>query len=186
MKLSEILEYTVSQSDNVGCDVLLRLNGGPQAVENYIVDNGFKDFSVKINEEVMQHSWDLQFMNWTTPKTSSQVLASFYNNDKKFLTPDEHHDFLWATMKQTETGKNRLKGQLPAGTVVAHKTGWSGTNKEGITAAVNDVGVVFLPNGRHYFISVFVTDSEEDTAANEKIIADVAKVAWDYFIERAK
>ena len=164
LKISEILVYTVSQSDNVGCDVLLRLIGGPQTVENYIVEKGFKDFSVKINEEVMQDNWDFQFMNWTTPKTASQVLASFYNNDKKFLSA-EHHDFIWATMKQTETGKNRLKGQLPEGTVVADKTGWSGTNKEGITAAVNDIGIVFLPNGRHYFISVFVTDSREDTAA---------------------
>lgn len=89
-------------------------------------------------------------------------------------------------MKQTETGKNRLKGQLPKGTVVAHKTGWSGTNKDGITAAVNDIGIVFLPNGRHFFISVFVTESTEDGDANEKIIADIAKVTWDYFNKNMK
>jgi beta-lactamase class A len=185
LKISEILEYTVSQSDNVGCDVLLRLIGGPQAVENFILEKGFKDFSVKINEEVMQSNWDLQFMNWITPKTASQLLAAFYNNNKNFLSI-EHHDFIWTTMKRTETGKNRLKGQLPEGTVVAHKTGWSGTNKDGITAAVNDIGIVFLPNGRHYFISVFVTESKEDLAANEKIIADISQVTWDYFNGRTK
>lgn len=39
-------------------------------------------------------------------------------------------------MKETKTGANRLKGQLPQGTVVAHKTGTSGTNKTtGVTAA---------------------------------------------------
>jgi beta-lactamase class A/beta-lactamase class A VEB len=183
LKISEILKYTVSQSDNVGCDVLLRLIGGPQAVENFILEKGFKDFSVKINEEVMQSNWDLQFKNWTSPRTASQILASFYNNDEKILST-EPYDFIWTMMKQTETGKNRLKGQLPEGTVVAHKTGWSGTNKAGITAAVNDIGVVFLPNGRHYFISVFVTDSKEDIATNEKIIADVSKVTWNYFITK--
>ncbi|WP_028980828.1 class A beta-lactamase, subclass A2 [Sporocytophaga myxococcoides] len=185
LKISEILEYTVSQSDNVGCDVLLKLIGGPQVVENFIQEKGFKDFSVKINEEVMQSNWDLQFKNWTTPKTSNQILVFFYNNDKKNLSP-VHHDFIWTIMKQTETGKNRLKGKLPKGTVVAHKTGWSGTNKEGITAAVNDIGIIFLPNGRHYFISVFVTDSKEDTAASEKIIADISKMAWEYFIKKMK
>lgn len=185
LKISEILKYTVSLSDNVGCDVLLKLIGGPQVVENFITEKGFKDFSVKINEEVMQSNWDLQFKNWTTPKTSTQILAFFYDNDKKILSA-EHHDFIWAIMKQTETGKNRLKGQLPEGTVVAHKTGWSGTNKEGITAAVNDIGVIFLPNGRHYFISVFITDSKEDTAANEKIIADISKVVYDYFSKKMK
>lgn len=185
LKISEILEYTVSQSDNVGCDVFLKLIGGPQVVENFIQEKGFKDFSVKINEEVMQSNWDLQFKNWTTPKTSTQILAFFYENNQKTLSP-EHHDFIWTIMKQTETGKNRLKGQLPAGTIVAHKTGWSGTNKEGVTAAVNDIGIVFLPNGNHYFISVFVTDSKEDTAANEKIISDISKVVWDYFNKRTK
>ncbi|MBO9703333.1 MAG: class A beta-lactamase, subclass A2 [Sporocytophaga sp.] len=185
LKISEILTYTVSQSDNVGCDVLLKLIGGPQVVENFIQEKGFKDFSVKINEEVMQRNWDMQFKNWTTPKTSNQILAFFYNNDKKTLSA-AHYDFIWTIMKQTETGKNRLKGELPRGTVVAHKTGWSGTNKEGITAAVNDIGIVFLPNGRHYFISVFVTDSKEDSATSEKIIADISKIAWDYFDKKMK
>lgn len=180
LKISEILKYTVSQSDNVGCDVLLRLIGGPQVVEHYIVEKGFRDFSVKINEEVMQNNWDLQFMNWTTPKTASQILYTFYNNDKKFLST-RNYDFIWTTMKETETGINRIKGKLPAGTTVAHKTGWSGSNTEGITAAVNDIGVVFLPDGRHFFIGVFVTDCKEDLATSEKIIADISKVAWDYF-----
>ena len=85
-------------------------------------------------------------------------------------------------MRENETGKNRLKGQLPEGTVVAHKTGSSGTNKTtGITAAVNDIGIVFLPNGEHFFISVFVSNSKEDFDTNEKIIADISKAAWDYF-----
>lgn len=185
LKISEILEYTVSLSDNVGCDALLRLIGGPQVVENYIVEKGFNNFSVKINEEVMQNNWDMQFQNWTTPNTSTQVLSVFYKNDKKFLSP-HLHEFIWKTMQQTETGKNRLKGKLPEGTIVAHKTGWSGTNKEGITAAVNDIGIIFLPNGRYFFISVFVTDSTEDGATNELIIAELARLTWDYFTERTK
>jgi beta-lactamase class A/beta-lactamase class A VEB len=185
LAISEILAYTVSESDNVGCDVLLRLIGGPQVVEDYFVKNNFKDISIKINEEVMQNNWDLQFENWTTPRAANEVLASFYYNNKKLLSA-KSHDFIWKLMKQTTTGKDRLKGQLPNGTVVAHKTGWSGTNKEGLTAAVNDIGIVFLPNGKHFFISVFVTNSKEDAKTNEKIIADIAKAAWDYFTTRAE
>lgn len=179
LPISEILQYTVSLSDNVGCDVLLRLIGGPKVVEDYFINNGFNNVSIKINEEVMQSNWNLQFQNWTTPKSASQVLKSFYLNDKKLLS-NEHHEFIWKIMKQTETGKNRIKGELPKGTVVAHKTGWSGTNKDGITAAVNDIGVVFLPNGNPFFISVFITDSKEDTATCEKIIADITRASWDY------
>jgi beta-lactamase class A len=180
LTISEILEYTVSKSDNVGCDVLLKLIGGPQAVEDYFVKNNYKNISIKINEELMQNNWDLQFQNWTTPKTANEILISFYSNNRGLLST-KNHDFIWTVMKQTETGKDRLRGQLPEGTVVAHKTGWSGTNQAGITAAVNDIGIIFLPDGRYFFISVFVTNSKEDLAMNEKLIADIAKMAWDYF-----
>ncbi len=184
LTIAEILEYTVSKSDNVGCDVLLRLVGGPQAVEEYFTKNNFRNLSIKINEEVMQGDWDLQFLNWTTPRSATEILASFYKNERKLIS-EKSHEFIWTTMRQTETGKARLKGLLPAGTVVAHKTGWSGVNKDGISAAVNDIGIVFLPNGRYFFISVFITRSKEDTATSEKIIADVAKATWDYFISKS-
>ena len=181
LTLSKILEYTVSESDNVGCEVLLRLIGGPQVVEEYFIKNNFKNVSIKINEEVQQNNWNLQFENWTTPKAANEVLATFYYNRKKLLSK-KSYDFIWKVMKETKTGEHRLKGQLPKGTIVAHKTGSSGANKEGITAAVNDIGIVFLSNGQHFFISVFITNSIEDADTNEKIIADISKAAWDYFI----
>ena len=180
LSIAEILKYTVSQSDNVGCDILLRLIGGPQMVEKYFESNHFKDISIKINEETQQANWELQFKNWTTPKAANEVLQSFYNNKNKLLSK-KSHTFIWEVMKATETGKKRLKGQLPENTIVAHKTGTSGTNKDGLTSAVNDIGVVFLPNGHHYFISIFVTNSTENADTNEKIIADISKATWDYF-----
>ncbi|HEX8548711.1 MAG TPA: class A beta-lactamase, subclass A2 [Cytophagaceae bacterium] len=183
LPLSEILRYTISQSDNVGCDILIKLLGGPPVVERYFLANGYNDVAIKINEEVMQNNWNLQFQNWTTPKAASEVLAAFYKNEKKYLTK-EHHKFIWDIMKGTETGKDRLKGLLPAGAVVAHKTGSSGANKEGLIAAVNDIGIVFLPKGRYYIISVFVTDSREDLKTCEKLIAEVSKASWDYFVKK--
>ena len=182
--IAEIIEYTVALSDNVGCDILLKLLGGPQAVENYFSSLGFKDFAVKINEETMQNNWELQFLNWTTPKEANKILATFYKN-KNGLLSKESYDFIWNIMKGTKTGKNRLRGQLPKETIVAHKTGWSGKHKRtGITAAVNNIGIVFLPNGEYFTISVFVTESIEDYETNEKIISDISKAVWDYFIDQ--
>jgi beta-lactamase class A/beta-lactamase class A VEB len=181
LTIAEIIKYTVALSDNVGCDVLLKLLGGPLVIENHFSGLGFKDFAVKINEETMQNNWDQQFLNWTTPKEANKILALFYENTNSLLS-DENHAFIWNIMKGTKTGQGRLRGQLPKETIVAHKTGWSGKNKEtGITAAVNDIGIVFLPNGEHFTISVFITESAENLDANEKIIADIAKAAWDYF-----
>ena len=131
----------------------------------------------------MQNNWDLQFLNWTTPIEANRILTAFYKNQNSLLSK-KSHDLIWNVMKRTKTGKNRIRGQLPDETIVMHKTGWSGKHKEtGITAAVNNIGIVFLPNGKHLTISVFVTESKEDFNANEKIISDISKVAWDYFVD---
>lgn len=185
LPISTILDYTVSQSDNVGCDLLLKLIGGPKIVEDYFVRTNFKDVSIKINEETQQANWDLQFENWTTPKSANEVLSKFYYNKPKLLSK-KSYDFIWKTMKGTETGEARLKGQLPKSTIVAHKTGSSGSNKDGVTEAVNDIGIVFLPNGQIYFISIFVSKSTEDNETNEKIISDISKATWDHFINQTK
>lgn len=81
-------------------------------------------------------------------------------------------------MTETPTGLNRIKGLLPAGTVVAHTTGTSRT-VDGVTAATNDVGLVTLPNGQHLAIAVFVSDSMADDATREEVIAKVARATWD-------
>ncbi|WP_035726932.1 class A beta-lactamase, subclass A2 [Eisenibacter elegans] len=180
LPVREILQYTIALSDNVGCDILLRLLGGPAEVERYFHQRGFEALAIKINEETMQANWELQFQNWTTPLEATRVLAAFYNPQQPYLSP-QSYDTLWQIMTSTKTGQQRLKGQLPTGTAVAHKTGWSGTNAQGITAATNDIGVISLPNGQPLFISVFVADSKEDNATNEAIIAQIAEAAWDYY-----
>ncbi len=183
LTLAEIIKYTVAISDNNGCDILLKLIGGPDQVEEYIHKLGIKDISITYKEEEMHKDWDAQFSNWTTPKAATDLLVAFYN---KNILSDSSFNFLLKTMIETSTGKNRIKGQLPEGTIVAHKTGSSGTNEEGITAATNDIGIVTLPNGNHFAIAVFVTNSKENDEVNEKIISDIAKVTWDYFQNSTK
>lgn len=177
--LSEILQYTVSQSDNNGCDILLRLIKGTKIVNDYVHKLGIRDIAIVFNEEEMHKEWNVQFSNWVTPSASNDLLKLFY--DRKILSP-KSHEFLWKIMIETSTGNNRIKGQLPAETKVAHKTGTSDTNNEGVTAAINDVGFVELPNGKHFAISVFVSDSKENNQTNEKIISDISKLTWDYFV----
>ncbi len=89
-------------------------------------------------------------------------------------------------MKATDTGYNRIKGGLPKGTLVAHKTGSSGTSAAGITEATNDIGIVFLPKGRFFIISVFVTQSAENDETNEKLIADIARATWENYVGLSK
>jgi len=179
LTVGQIIEYTVAQSDNIGCDILLRLIGGTDTVESFLKANHFADISIKANEEEMHKSWDVQYQNWTTPAAMNKLLMDAYYNTNDLLS-QESHDFIWKVMRETTTGGKRLRGQLPQHTVVAHKTGTSGA-EDGINAATNDVGVITLPDGRLIFISVLVADSREVAETNEQIIADIAKLTWDYF-----
>nr|ALG03739.1 beta-lactamase [uncultured bacterium] len=175
--LSELLTYTVSISDNNGCDVLFRLVGGTEKVNQFVHSLGISEMEIAANEEEMHREWDVQFQNWTTPSAMGQLLYKFVDDS---ILSNDSKDFLWNIMVSTVTGPRRIKGQLPDGTIVAHKTGSSGINN-GIAAATNDVGIVTLPNGKQYIIVVFVSDSPDDENAREEIIAGIAKAAWDAF-----
>jgi beta-lactamase class A len=84
-------------------------------------------------------------------------------------------------MQGSASGPNKLKGLLPKGTLVAHKTGYSGTDGDGLTYATNDIGIVVLPNGNHMLISAFVMMSRETEAVNDRIIAEMSKAAFDKY-----
>jgi beta-lactamase class A len=178
LPLREILEYMVSKSDNNGCNILLKLLGGTQTVQRYIDSIGIPDFSIKATEEEMSKDWNVQFTNWTTPLSAALALQKFY--ETKILS-EASFELLWKLMKDTSTGANRIKGALPKETIVAHRTGMSGTNEQGISAAVNDIGIVVLPDGTHVAICVFVSNSKASIQSDEKVIADITKAAWEYF-----
>ncbi|MCU0394149.1 MAG: class A beta-lactamase, subclass A2 [Thermoflexibacter sp.] len=178
LPLSEILTYTVSQSDNNGCDILFRLLGGTKKVHQYIKKLGIKDIAIAATEEEMHQAWDVQFTNWTTPLEAVYLLDKFFSNH---ILSKTSYDFLWKIMVETSTGMKRIKGLLPETAVVAHKTGTSGTNKEGISSATNDLGIIRLPNGKHIALMVFVCNSAENNETNERIIAEVGKLVYEYY-----
>ena len=72
---------------------------------------------------------------------------------------------------------------MPKEIVVAHKTGTSFTTNEGVTPVINDVGIITLPNGKHIALAIFVSESKENRATNEKIIADIAELIYQYAIK---
>ena len=82
-------------------------------------------------------------------------------------------------LKATTTGSARIKGLLPAGTVVAHKTGTTATAME-FNGATNDAGVILLPEGDGQLaIAVYVKGCTRDLDARERVIARIASAAFD-------
>lgn len=177
LSLDEIIDYTVAWSDNNGCDFLLKLIGGPQAVQKFMDSKGVKGFQIKVNEDEMHKDWKNQYKNYSTTHSAVDLLKKFY--DKKILSK-KSTDYLYNIMLNTSTGGNKLKEQLPKG-ITAHKTGSSGKYDNDLTVAENDMGIVTLPNGKHYAIAVFISNSTESDVVNCKVISDISKVVFDYF-----
>ena len=176
MPISELIEYSVAMSDNVGCDVLLRLIGGPKVVNDFLISKGAKDTQIVYNEELMQSAWKNQYENYTTMKSATRLLKDFY---KGKILSKKSTEFLLAVMYRTSTGLNKIVEQLPKYAKVAHKTGSSGKNDAGLTGAENDIAIITLPNGKTYAIAIFVSDSTESYDVNCKMISDISKVVFE-------
>lgn len=178
MLLSELIKYTVAQSDNNGCDILIRLVGGTETVQKFINGKGIKNFTIKADEAQMHKGYEFMYWNVTTTNDSNLLLKNFF--DGKIVSKTST-DFLMKTMIETTTGTTKIVAQLPKNIKVAHKTGSSGKDEKGLTIAENDIGIIELPNGKHYAISVFVSDSMESEETNTKMVADISKIVFDYF-----
>jgi beta-lactamase class A len=175
LTVSELLRFAISESDGTASDVLMTLAGGAGAIQAYLTELKITDMIVLNTEKELGQDWDKQYRNWATPEAAVALLRVLQERQGLSQTSQ---NLLLKFMVESAPGANRLKGLLPAGTVVAHKTGTSGT-RNGITAATNDIGIITLPNGKHLALAVFVSDSPADEATREGVIAKVARAAWD-------
>jgi len=177
LTIREILRYNVSESDGSACDVLIRLLGGVQKANDLVHQFGVRDVTIATTEMIQVTYDTVHYQNRTTPRAMTELLRTFYTGNK--LSPGSRK-LLLHDMTETTTGLKRLKGLLPGGTIVAHKTGTAWTNK-GLTRATNDVGIISLPNGKHLAISVFISDCYNSTEERELTIAKVSKAAFDHW-----
>jgi beta-lactamase class A len=175
LTVSELMRWMLGESDGTASDVLMNLAGGPEAIQAYLTELGIKDMIILDTEKAFAEDHSLQFRNWATPEAAVDLLRAL--QERRGLS-ETSQSFVLKLMTESTPGARRLKGLLPPGTPVAHKTGTSGT-ENGVTAATNDIGIVTLPNGKHLAIAVFVSESPSDEATREDVIARIAKAVCE-------
>lgn len=108
----------------------------------------------------------------STPRAMNALLEKIY---KKEILDPASCDLALKIMFDCQTGTGRIKGLLPPGTAVAHKTGT-------IDGTANDVGLIVLPDGLgHVALSILSKDFTLETEGIEKIIGEAARYVYDYF-----
>lgn len=208
--IGELLALSMIESDNTAADALLKVVGGPDAVERRLRSLGFTTINVDRSEGQLlldmagivdappAEQWTIELQrrlvaevdrvalnkgrvqyliderDTATPYETAQLLGRLELND---LLPPSETELLLGLMTASTTGPRRLKGWLPEGTSVAHKTGTT-------AVVINDVGIVTLPtSGRitgRIAIAVYVADGSS-IAAMERTVAQLGAAAFEYF-----
>lgn len=176
--VKELLRYSVAESDGSASDVLLQLLGGTQKAETYIRSLGIKNMAIEATEKMQVLNDTVQYRNWSTPEAMSTLFGLFYAGHA--LSRAGKTLLIGYLSPSSAWFNRRIKGLLPPGTAVIHKTGTSGT-LNGLTRATNDAGVITLPDGRHVALSVFIADSYAPQREREGTIARISLTIYDYY-----
>ena len=180
--LGEMLALMVAQSDNTAVETFFRMEG--PAISARL--RAWQISGIRIDRSERQcgrdrHANPQKFLedprDTGTPAATVDLLARLFRGE---LLSAASTTRMIEILKSTTTGAARLKGMLPPGTVVAHKTGSSGT-ENGFAAATNDSGVIFLPNGGQLAVSVYCKASKQKDEERDALIARIALAAYEAY-----
>lgn len=174
LTVGELLQHMVSNSDNTASDALLRLVGGPQVVTTRLAELGFSAIRTDRSETQMAadlkpkggpERYAIDARDTATPDAMAELLVAFWN--KRDGLSAGSHALLVELMTRSATGAHRIKAAVPAGSVVAHKTGT-------MPGTTNDVALITLPNGQHVALAIFTRASKRNKS--EEAEADIRAI----------
>lgn len=175
LDIKTLLRYTLQMSDNNACDILFSRFGGPGAVDRYIRSLDIDGFAIQVTEAQMHDLPALCRKNWSRPSSAARILDRMTCGSLGNCML-EH---VLRTMAECGTGKARLAAPLLGrDAVIGHKTGTGDKDPKGRITGINDIGFVYLPDGRHYTIAVFITDSWLPAEQTEEIIAEISEAVY--------
>ena len=179
ISVAELMKYMVSESDNNATDILLSYVGGISEVQKYLNILGFNDIGLFADEKMMEADIQNQYLNKATPLDVISLMKTV--REGKILSTDRV-EFLDNILIETTTGEDKIKAGLPKGTIFGHKTGMSSRKPDGVRIAENDAGFVILPDGKTYYIAVFVTESKMSDSENHALAAQVSEIVYEHIM----
>lgn len=172
ISVREMLWYMMVESDNITCGKFTRMIGGADELSRRVHAMGMKSFTIIPRQDRPTIDFD-PTRNLCAPMEMAELMVKFYTGS---ILSRPITDTLRQIMEHANRPE-RITGELPKGTLVAHKTG-TGGGDSAITI-VNDVCVITLPGGKHLALAVYLRGTFSDMFAGEAITARIAKAAYD-------
>jgi len=166
LKLSQLLEFMISYSDNTATNKLIDILGF-----DYI-NQTFQKLGLKktvLNRKMMDFSQRKRGVeNYTSASDISLILERIY--DRRLINK-QFSELALKFLKEQKVN-DRLPRYLPQGIIVAHKTGLE-------RGVVHDAGIVFVP-GADYIICVLV-QGQKDYRKAKKFIAQTSRLTYNLY-----
>lgn len=173
IRFDSLLQYSVAESDNNACDIIISMAGGIEGVNAEMRAIGLADCNLSYPELSMQADPMRSYDNCSTPLSVAILFKKLFEEN---ILGEPYATLLKHILISTTTGQDKIKAALEPGMLIAHKTGTGFTLDDGTKIADNDAGVVLLPDGRRIYISALVKDSKLGSKENAKLIADMARI----------
>jgi beta-lactamase class A len=148
-------------SDNTATNMLIRKLGGAHALNRRFQSWGLTSTAIR------NPLPDLEGTNTTSPRDLVMLMTLVSQGELLSL---RSRDQMLHIMERTQTNTLLPQGVGP-GAQIAHKTG-------DIGSMVGDVGLVDMPNGKRYGITVLVQRPHNDSRAQE-LIRQISKKVYD-------
>lgn len=178
LSVAQLLNYTLQQSDNNASNLMFESIASVEETDSFIrTATGLNNFKLTYTEGEMKSDHNRSLENCSSPLDCALLISKVFTDS---LVSDSKQQMIQNALLGCITGQDRIAAPLIGhqGINVAHKTGSGYRNSRGELMAHNDVGMVFLPDGRHYAIAVLVTDfpgTEEEAA---RYIAKISEIAF--------
>jgi len=174
MSARTLLELMITRSNNYATDALLKVVGGPSAVNAWVRRAGVNDWHIDRDiatlvrdDGAVNPATVIDSRDSATPMAMVRLLAGIYNGQ---MLSSQSRQVLLGAMSRCLTGKRRIPALLPTGATVLHKTG-------SLNNTSSDVGIIEAPDGRAYAVAIYVTG--QGTRLNrESRIASIARALY--------
>ena len=158
-------------------------NAGLKWKQAYSVDNAFYDARDLVSEEDRRNAFEAYLadpIDGASPVGITKALARLARGD---LLSENSTDLIVSTMQRTRSGPRRLKGGVPAGWTIAHKTG-TGQFFDGVQSGYNDIGILTAPDGTNYTMAVMIGSTRASYAARMGMMQEVTRSVVRYHDQR--
>jgi beta-lactamase class A len=206
--LHDLLRRALTESDNAANDKLMREVGGAGAVTDALAEKGLDHIAVGAYERELQArtaglEWRPEYAGWRFKEARSklpdsvrdQALAAYLADPPDGASPSAvahalaalargdllskaSSETMLTLMGEARTGRMRLRGGLPPGWKIAHKTG-TGPDWRGASVGINDVGLLTAPDGRLYAVAVMMRQTRKPVPQRLALMQAVTRAVAD-------